>query len=190
MLFALTPLSSLKDNQLPRLLKNLRDLEDVLAKRIDQLNIADGSLITALFADGSVTQVKAAANAFDGTIAKNVASGDVVAGMKLVYVIAVPAGATANIDTVLTHKVRVIDAHLVKRSAAGGGAGTIQLFNGATAITDAMSINVADRTVVAAGTIDDAAWEIAAGGTLRIVRTRTASTDETCDVFVECVRVA
>lgn len=190
MLFAIRQLTSLKDDQLPRLMATLRDLEDVLAKRIDQLNIADGSLVTALFADGAVTQAKLAANSLDATVAKNVASGDVVAGMKLVYVIAVPAGATGNVDTVLTHKVRVIDAHLVKRGGAGGGAGTLQLFNGATAVTDAMSINVGDNSVVAAATIDDAAWEVAAGGTLRITRTRTTSTNEQADVFVECVRVA
>lgn len=186
----MTPMTSLAKEQFPRLLKTLRDLEDVLSKRIDASNIADSGIVTALYADGSVTQAKLVANSLDGTVAKNVASGDVIAGFKLVYVVAVPAGATANIDTVITHRVRVIDAHLIKRSAAGGGAGTITVQNAGTAITNAMSIDIADRTILAAATIDDASWDIPAGGTLRIVRTRTASTDETCDVFIECVRVA
>lgn len=120
----------------------------------------------------------------------NVADANVIGALPVLHRIDVPAGATGDVDVVLTHKTRVIDAWLVKRSAAGGGAGTIQLKNGSSAITDAMSIDVADQTVVHAGTIDDAQHEIAAAGTLKITRTRSASTDETCTVYVLGVRVA
>lgn len=190
MLFSITPITSFAQEQFPRLLKTLRDIEDVLAKRIDADNIRDGSLTAGLFADGSVTQAKDAPNSRDGTIAANVADNAEIAGFKLVHTIAVPAGATGDINVTVTHRVRVIDVHMVKRNAAGGGAGTITVKNGANPITNAMSIDVADQTIVAAATIDDAQRDIAAGGTLRVTRTRTASTDETCDVYVEVVRVS
>ena len=178
------------DEQLPRLMATLLDIEQLAAKNIDDLNIRDGSLTTALFADGSVTQVKVAAGSLDATVAKTVADNAVTAGIQLIRSVAVPAGATGDIDVVLTHRERIADVWLVKRNAAGGGAGTITVKQGANAITNAMSIDVADQTVVACATIDDAFRDIPAGGTLRITRTRTASTDETCDVLIQTFRIA
>ena len=116
--------------------------------------------------------------------------GNRVGAPEVIFRIDVPAGATGDVDKTLVSKHRIIDAWLVKRSAAGGGAGTIQLKNSTNAITDAMSINVADETVVRAATLSDANWEIAAGGTLRATRTRTASTDETCTVYARGIPVA
>ena len=125
-----------------------------------------------------------------GQKAAVLADAAVIGGIPVLHRIDVAAGATGNVDVTLTYKTRVTDVHLVKRSAAGGGAGTIQVFNGANAITNAMSIDVADQIIVRPTTLDDAYWEIAAAGTLRVTRTRTASTDETCTVFVRGVRVA
>lgn len=48
--FYLTPLSSLKDDQLARLLKNLRDLEDLLNGKITADNIAARAITGALVA--------------------------------------------------------------------------------------------------------------------------------------------
>jgi hypothetical protein len=124
------------------------------------------------------------------TLLSNLAESNVVGGHPVVYLIPVPAGVTGNVDITITYKTRVLDVWLIKKAAAGGGAGTIQVFNGASAITDAMSIDVADKTIVRAVTLDDAVYEIAAAGTLRATRTRTASTDETCLVVVEGVFVA
>lgn len=126
----------------------------------------------------------------NGTKLANVADANVVGGIPVLHRIDVPAGVTGNVDTTLTHKTRVVDAWLVKTAAAGGGAGTIQVKNGASAITDAMSIDVNDQAIARAASIDDAQAEIAAGGTLRITRTRTASTNEACTVYVLGVRVA
>ncbi len=126
----------------------------------------------------------------NGAKAATVADANVIGGLPVVFRIDVAAGVTGNVDVVSTYKVRVIDAWLVKRAAAGGGEGTIQVKNGANAITDAMSININDQAIARAASIDDAQHEIAAGGTLRITRTRTASTDETCTVYVLAVRVA
>lgn len=104
----------------------------------------------------------------------------------------IAAGATG--DTVITsppYKCRLINAWLVKRTAAGGGAGTIQVKNGApgTAITDAMSINVAQNTVVRCATLDTTQWDIPASTSITVTRTRTASTDESCTVFLALLRV-
>lgn len=127
-----------------------------------------------------------------GTViaAANVADANTLGAVPVLHRVDVPAGTTGDIDVTLVHKTRVIRVWLIKRSAAGGGAGTIQVKNGATAITDAISIDIADQAFAQAATYDDAAWEIAASGTLRVTRTRTASTDETCSVYVEGHRVA
>lgn len=122
--------------------------------------------------------------------AANVANANVIAGLPVLHRVDIAAGTTGDVDTTLTHKIRVLEVWLVKTTGAGGGSGTIQVKNGANALTDAMSINVADQTVVRCATIDDAQHEIAAGGTLRITRTRTTSTNEACTVYVLGVRVA
>jgi hypothetical protein len=126
----------------------------------------------------------------DGANAANVAAANVIGGIPVQHIVVVPAGTTGDVDVVLTHKTRVTDVHLVKTTAAGGGAGTIQVKNGATAISNAMSIDIADTTIARATTIDDAAHDIAAGGTLRVTRTRSASTSEACIVYVSGLRVA
>lgn len=126
----------------------------------------------------------------DGAKVATTANANVIGGLEVVHRVDVAAGTTGDVDVTLTHKTHVTDVWLIKKSAAGGGAGTIQVKNGSSAITNAMSIDVNDQTVVRAGTIDDATQEIAAAGTLKITRTRTASSDETCTVYVRGFRVA
>lgn len=151
--------------------------------------LADEAVTTAKIDDGAVTQAKVDSGGFDGTVAGRPADANVIGGIPVLHRIAVPTGTTGDVDVTLTHATRVIDVWLVKTAAAGGGAGTIQVKNAANAITDAMSIDVVDQTVVRAGTIDDARHEISAGGTLRVSRTRTASTSEACVVYVLGIRI-
>lgn len=125
-----------------------------------------------------------------GRSVDDVANANIVGGIPVVHRIDIADGTTADIDTVLEHKTRVIDVHLVKTGGAGGASDTIQAKNGSNAITNAMSINVADQTVVRAGTIDDAQHEIAAGGTLRITRTKASAANVACTVYVLGLRVA
>lgn len=153
---------------------------DATLAKTGALTIAAAAITAAKIADAILTGAKVAV----------VGDANVVGGIPVLHRIDVPAGATGDVDVTLTHKTRVTDVWLVKKAAAGGGAGTIQVKNGSSAISDAMSINVNDKAVVRAAEIDDAAWEIAAAGTLRVTRTRTASTDETCTVFVKGIRVA
>lgn len=123
-------------------------------------------------------------------VQSNVPDSNPVGGIPVLHKIPVPAGATGNVDVTLTHKTRVINAWGVKTNAGAGGAGTWTVSNGANAITDAMVIPVTDKAIISALSIDDAYHEISAGGTLRVVRTRTASTDETGVVYVLGVRVS
>lgn len=157
---------------------------------------ASGSvtLDVAANADGTITvnanDIQVSAAALTGTQVAVNAAANVIGSIPVVHRIVVPAGTTGNVDVTLTHKTLVTDAWLYKTAAAGGGGGTIQVFNGASAISDAMSIDINDKAVARATAIDDAANLISAAGTLRITRTRTASSDESCVVFVAGLRSA
>lgn len=114
-------------------------------------------------------------------------------GVPVVLALFIPTGATGNVDfTSLPYKVRVQSIEGVKGGTAGGGAGTVQVMNGATtdAISSAMSINIASHTVFSSTVVDNAFWTLAAGATIRVVRTRTASTNEACTIYLNCFRVA
>jgi hypothetical protein len=76
-----------------------------------------------------------------------------------VYIVDASAGLTGDIEIRPSRKVRVIDAWCVA-TAAGAAADTITIKNNTTAITDAMDLNIVDKTVARAGTIDDAAWDV------------------------------
>jgi hypothetical protein len=152
----------------------------------------NAATVDSKFATDSIGEDRLAPNELNGRVAANVAEGNVIGGLPVVHVIDVPDGATGDVDTVLTHKTRVLDVTVVKTGGAGGAADTVQVKNGATAITDAMDINKADKSVVRAGTIDDAQWEVAAAGTLRVTRTNGAAggNNTACKVIVTGVRVA
>lgn len=130
----------------------------------------------------------ASTQAVDGVQATNLADVNVVGALPVLHRIDLAAGALAETDVVLTHKTRVIDAWLVLRGA-GVATTTVKVQNGATTITDAMAASGSDKAVVRAATLDDAQWDIAAGGTLRI-KTETGATQPACTVFVLGARVA
>lgn len=101
---------------------------------------------------------------------------------------ALAAGAVGDTDMVLPFKFRVLDVHVIMKGA-GVALCTLQVKNGANAITNAMDVSVADTTIVESATIDDAQWDIAAGGTLRIT-TATGATQPAAYVVIEGIRVA
>lgn len=171
---------------------------NIAPETISATQLASKAVITSRLDDKAVTQAKIGDDAvgltqvedgtLDGTIAKNVAGSNTEAGLLIVhYVLADQAGG-ADKDVTVTHKVRVLDVIVVNK-AAGGAGDTITVKNGATAITDAIDTNKADKTVTRAGTIDDAAHEIAAAGTLRVSKADGAN-DPNCEVYVVCMRVA
>lgn len=72
--FYATHLANLKDEMLPRLKKNLADLEDLLNGRITGDNITDLSITTAKLASGAVTAAKTADGV--GQVASGTYTGD------------------------------------------------------------------------------------------------------------------
>lgn len=78
--------------------------------------------------------------------------------------------------------IRVLDVFFVKMAGAGAG-DTAKVASGDGDITNAVDCNVADKTRIAAGTIDDDYTDIAAGGSLKVV---TAS-DALVRVVILCV---
>ncbi|MHB1131661.1 MAG: capsid cement protein [Chloroflexota bacterium] len=133
-----------------------------------------------------------AAGSLAGTVVANVAADNVIGGIPLTFIVAIPGGAAAAKNVLMTHKVRVIDVHAVHTGGAGEANDTITVGNGANAITDAMSWAGADAAVVRAASLDDANHEIAIGGSLRVT---TTDDDAGGDVgagivYVTAIRVA
>lgn len=147
-----------------------------LTATIRVLHIAPGS-----FAVG--------AGVLTGANAANVANANVIGGLPVLHRVDVADAATGDVDVVLTYRTRVIDAWAVKTEGAGGAANSVQVKNGANAITNNLSININDQAVARATTVDDAQHEIAAGGTLRVTRTKVGG-NAACIVYVLGLRVA
>lgn len=97
-----------------------------------------------------------------------VANDNALGGLLVTHVTAVAGGAAANEDITVTDKFRVIDCWAQHTGGAGEANDTIQLFNGANAISDAMDWSGVDNAIVRAGSLDDAYTEVAAAGTLRV----------------------
>ena len=146
--------------------------------------------VTAIGA-GKVTLAMHEAASLDGTAVKVVAAENVIGGIPVVHVVDVGDVATGDTTVVLTHKTRIYDVVAIKQGAAGDNASNVlTVKNVATAITNAMDMNVADKTVVRAGTIDDAQWEVAAGANLVLSHVKAGSNSPAYTAFIYGVRVA
>lgn len=109
-------------------------------------------------------------------------------GMMVVHHIVADQAGGADKDVVIEQKFRVIDVVVIMKAAGGAGDG-ITIKNGATAITDTIDVSgSADKVVKRPLTIDDAQYEIAAGGTLRVTKANGAN-DPSMDVYVVGVLV-
>ncbi len=128
------------------------------------------------------------AQKLDGAHAKNTAEDNVIGGLAETFMINIDAGAIGDKDITVTHKVRVLDAHVILRGA-GVESCTGTLKNAANAITDAMALSGSDKAIIRAASIDDATYEIGAGGTLRFT-TAVGATQPECLVVVNAIRVA
>ena len=124
----------------------------------------------------------------DGFNVGTVADANVIGGIPVLHQIAI-GNSAGDTDVVLTHKTRIVDVWAVKTNGAGASGDTVTLKNGTTnAITNALSLNAVDKSVVRVTTIDDAQHEVAAGGTLRA--TAAKNTDCSCILYVLGIRVA
>jgi hypothetical protein len=140
------------------------------------------------FAADSIGEDKLTPAELTGRVMATVADGNLVGGIPLIIRKDI-ADASADTDLVMTHKVRVIDFWFVNTGiAAHASDDTIQLKNGATAITDAVAKTATVNAIKRASTINPAAHEIAAAGTLRI--TAVKSTNVAATVYVKVIRVA
>lgn len=136
----------------------------------------------------ATTWVKVAqAVGVDQTLVKNVADGAVLGGVEVTFVIAVADGATADQDITVTNKTEITFIEVQKGASAGGANDKITVKNGATAITDAMDINVSGKVIVRPATMDPAQTVISAGGTLRVTRTKASAANVACRVIVRGV---
>lgn len=129
-------------------------------------------------ADGALTGTKAAV----------VANANVVGGVPVLFRIDC-ADASADVDVVSTHKIRVLDAWALNTGIAAHAANdTWQIKNGANAISDAVAKTATVNAVKRISTIDPARHEIAAGDTLRV--TTVKATNAAVTVYVLAIRVA
>lgn len=136
----------------------------------------------------AVTLALVANNVLEGSKVANVANTNVIGGIPVVHRIDITAGANGDVDVVLTHKTRVIDAWVVLRGA-GVASAVFTVKNTAAAITDGIAASGADTTLTRAAQINDANHEIAAAGTLRVTGSGGATMPE-ATVYVRGLRVA
>lgn len=114
----------------------------------------------------------------DGMAVELAANDSTVGALPILFTVAVAGGAAANEDITVAQKLRVIDAWAQHTGGAGEASDTIQVFNGANAISDAMDWSGVDNAVVRAASLDDAYTAIAKGGTLRVTTTDNDAGDD------------
>lgn len=131
------------------------------------VNLRSGTINSRKVTEAKI-EAGAAGAGISGTVLKFAADANVIGAVPVLHRIAVDGGAAENVDVVVTHKTRIIDVWAMHTGGAGDTSDTLQVKNGTSAITNAMDWSGADKAVVRCGEIDDAAHEIAAGGTLRV----------------------
>lgn len=143
--------------------------------------VGNGTTATSVAVSGDATLSAAGAltvadSVLDGSNVSNVADANVIGGIPVVHTINTAGGATANTDVTLTHKTRFC-YFIVQNNGTGTTSDTITITDGTNAITDAIDISGADKTVALVSTIDDAYATISAGGTLRVTETDGGGSD-------------
>lgn len=114
----------------------------------------------------------------DGRLVRAMDDGENFGFIPVMLRLTTAANATNSVSLTMERKFTVVDAHAILVGADGTASDTYQVFNGSSAITDAISIASADdRDIVRAGEINDANMEIAADGTLKVTVTDGGSTD-------------
>lgn len=144
--------------------------------------------------NGEVTAPKLALNAFSGTILANAATFNAnTTSATLVSPLVVPflfTDGTATIEVTMPYKVRVINVSHLKLAANAGGNNTVQVFNGASAVTGAIVASGNDQVLQTTGfSIDDTTMEVASSGLLKVTSTKVG-TNSACIVYVTVLRVA
>jgi hypothetical protein len=162
------------------------------AGTIDATALAANAVTTTKILAANVTEAKIEAGAagagLTGLVTKFVADDQVIGGIPVIHPVIIAAGAVGAKNVTLTHKTRVIDAWVVMKGA-GVASCTLTVGNAGNAITNAMDVSGSDQAVVRCTSINDAYYEIAGGGSLRVT-TAAGATQPDCIVFVLGYRVA
>lgn len=89
-------------------------------------------------------------------------------------------------------KLQILGVKVIKIGAAGGASDTIQVFNGATPVSDAISINIANKAVAIDAQIDANSSNniILDGGTIKVTKTKASGNNVACVVYVNVARSA
>lgn len=95
------------------------------------------------------------------------------------------AATTAIYTANAPFKFRILDAYTITKGA--GNSGTWKLYTGAADITTAINYSGSDTVIGRATSIDDAAWDIAANGTLQVIN--SVDTDDAY-VVITAIRIA
>jgi hypothetical protein len=161
---------------------------DATGRALFATNFFNAATVDTKIATDAIGEDRLTANELTGRVMANVANANVIGGAVVLFRIDV-ADASANTDVVVTNKIRVLDAWGLNTGiAAHATADTWQVKNGATAISDAVAKTATVNAVKRIATIDPAAHEIAAAGTLRIAAVK--STNAAVTVYVLAIRVA
>lgn len=162
---------------------------DITITREGVVTIGANKVLTTMILDANVTEAKledgAAGAGITQHVVKFVANLNAVGGLPVLFRIDIPdVGAPTNYDITVTKKVRVIDFWFINVGAAAHNTNdTLQLLNGASAITAAIPKTNVVNGVVRATTMDSTATDIANGGTLRVTATKATNIAAQCYVL-------
>lgn len=149
-----------------------------------------GSISTAELADLAVTEPKVALASLTGLVAALIADANVIGGLMVIHRILLASGADADVDVLLTHKTRIVDA-VFTLNGAGTTGSDIQVFNVTTAISDLLDVSSgSDNDVFRPGNMDSAQVEIAAAANLRVSYSSTSADFPGAEGYIIGMRVA
>ena len=138
-----------------------------------------------LIPDPANTFISQVANILGATVPMTATPATQVATGLVQLNIAFPtSGATQTFVVTTADALELVDVIVRKQNAGAGN--TVQVKNGATAISDAI-VAAVDKTVTRAGTIDPAQNKIVAGGAFTVVSTFAAG-DTMANVTLVCRR--
>lgn len=116
--------------------------------------------------------------------------GHTVPGTKAVAMFKFADGATAALSKTVPPgcKFKVLNVTGVKTDQAGAAGDTVTLYKGLNAVSDAISLNVADQVQVKSSTLNDLyfVFDGDAGDSIKLL---TSGTKCNCEVYVELLRV-
>jgi predicted RecA/RadA family phage recombinase len=157
--------------------------------------VLDGAFLAdagtrALFTAGIWTEPYLAAESVTGAKVAEAASSSVIGAVPLLYHTTIAdIGAPTNYDITVTSKIHVVDAWIHNTGlAAHNTDDKLQLANTAAAITNEIAKTNVVNAVKRATTMDPANQDIANGGILRWIATK--STNVACEAYVLAYRVA